>query len=180
MYKLCIVLIVIALLCACAKAPALDERAESSPGLSSPQAAATPLPQDPSPSPSSDSTAPSLEERMASLSFTPVSGQYVRKSIQGDIEYMEMFALDKTSFVRAALSEGEEEVFVYDYQNDRFTYLYLFENEVLSKVVYDMAAQSVLEDEDDLARLLIGDAEALKEYFYKLLETAGIEVEELL
>lgn len=116
---------------------------------------------------------------MASLSFTPVSGQYVRKSIQGDIEYMEMFALDKTSFVRAALSEGEEEVFVYDYQNDRFTYLYLFENEVLSKVVYDMAAQSVLEDEDDLAGLLIGDAEALKEYFYKLLETAGIKVEEL-
>lgn len=116
---------------------------------------------------------------MASVSFIPISGQYVRRSMQNDVEFTEMFALDKSSFVRAALDETEEEVFAYDYRLDRFTYMYFFEGEMLSKMVYDMGAETVLEDEDDLADLLIGSGQDLKDYFNGLLDQGGIGVEEL-
>ena len=117
---------------------------------------------------------------MASVSFIPISGQYVRRSMQNDVEYTEMFALDKSSFVRAALDETEEEVFAYNYELDRFTYMYFFEGEMLSKVVYDMDTETVLEDEDDLMELLLGSAHDLKDYFFRLLDKAGIGMEELI
>ena len=116
---------------------------------------------------------------MASLSFAPVAGQYVRKSLQGDVEYTEMFAIDKSSFVRAALDETEEEVFAYNYHLDQFTYMYFFEGEMLSKTVYDMGTGKVLADDDDLMELLTGSAQDLKDYFYELLAQAGIGVKEL-
>jgi len=181
LHKFIIVLVITLFLCSCVKAPILDENIIA-PSPSSVTEKATPLPQngDPSPAPSGAGLSLSLEERMASLAFMPVSGQYVRNSIQDGVGYTEIFALDKSSFVRAALNETEEEVFAYDYAQDRFTYMYLFEGELLSKVVYDMKSGSVLEDEDDLAEFVIDYAQELKDYFYKLLDKAGIGVEELM
>lgn len=179
-----LVLILLLLLSACAKAPALDGSSSSPfPAPSPPPAAETaaPRPQDGdnTPAPGSAGISLSLDERMAAISFTPVSGQYVRRSMQGDIAYTEMFAPDKSSFVRAALDGTEEEVFAYNYQLDRFTYMYFFEGEMLSKTVYDMGTGTVLADEDDLAELLTGSAQDLKDYFHSLLTQAGIGVAEL-
>lgn len=177
----CIIILAAALLLSsCTKAPGLDEN--TFPPSPSPMAEEeTPYPrdEDPTPDPGSAGLSLSLEERMASLSFVPISGQYVRNSMQGDVKYTEMFVTDKSSFVRAASDESEEEVFAYNYTSDRFTYLYYFEGELLSKVVYDVGADTVLEDTDDLAELLKGEAQALKNYFYALLDAAGIGVEEL-
>jgi len=179
--KLVLLLIMISFLCACAKAPPLEAHT-SMPSMPPVEVTESPSIQagKPTPSPSGAGLSLSLEERMTALSFTPVSGQYVRKSVQGDVAYTEMFVTDRSSFVRAALDETEEEVFVYDYQLDRFTYMYFFEGEMLSKVVYDMAAGTVLEDDDDLSDLLIGSALDLRDYFFELLDTAGIGVDELL
>lgn len=184
MRKIISILFMTVFLCSCAKAPVLDEESFSpSPEPSPPPAAETavPLPQDgdSTPAPSGAGISLSLEKRMASISFTPVSGQYVRRSIKGEVAYTEMFALDKSSFVRAALDGTEEEVFAYNYQLDRFTYMYFFEGEMLSKMVYDMGTGAVIMDEDNLLELLTGSAEDLRDYFYSLLDQAGIGVEEL-
>ena len=184
MRKLLLILTIAILLCSCVKPPVLTEDAFSpSPDPSLPMATKieTPIPQDEdaTPAPVGADISLSLEERMAVLSFIPVSGQYVRRSLLGDVEYTEMFALDKSTFVRAALNETEEEVFAYNYRLDQFTYMYFFEGEMLSKMVYDIGAETVLEDADGLQELLIGSARDLKDYFFGLLDRAAIGVEEL-
>lgn len=131
------------------------------------------------PAPSDAGLSLTLGEKIATLSFVPVSGKYVRNIMQEDIVYTEMFVLDKSSFVRAALDDTEEEIFAYNYKNDQFTYMYFFEGELLSKMVYDLKSGTVLEDADGLAELLTGNAQDLKDYFLALLDTAGIGVTEL-
>lgn len=182
LFRLISVLIMTVFLCSCVKAPALVENTSSPSSDPSPAAeTAAPLLQneDPASAPNDTGISLSLEKRMASISFAPVSGQYARRNIQNDVEYTEMFALEKYSFVRAALDEIEEEVFVYNYKLDRFTYMYYFEGEMLSKAVYDMGSGTVLGDEDDLMELLIGSAQDLRDYFFGLLTEAEIGVEEL-
>ena len=44
---------------------------------------------------------------------------------------------------------------------------------MLSKMVYDIGAETVLEDADGLQELLIGSARDLKDYFFGLLDRAG-------
>lgn len=180
MHKLILILVIILLLCGCVKAPALDkDTVAPSPSPTPVEETPIPTPDQGTPEPSDTGLSLTLEERMATLSFVPVSGRYARNSIQDNIEYTEMFLIDKSSFIRAALNETEEEVFAYNYENDQFTYLYYFEGELLSKVIYDIGADTVLEDEDALADLLINDAQDLKNYFFVLLDTAEIGVEEL-
>ncbi len=73
----------------------------------------------------------------------------------------------------------EEEVFAYNYVKDEFTYLYYFAGEQVSKVVYDVGGDAVVEDESGLAGVLKEDAAALKVYFETLIGEAGITVQEL-
>lgn len=182
MKKTPMVFMILLLLSGCVKAPVLSPMESVSPSANARAAQYAPHAPDGSIAPDSGGTVETgaaLAERMASQFFTMVSGRYVRNCAEGDTEYTEMFLLDKTSFVRAASDDTEEEVFVYDYAADRFTYLYYFEGELLSKVVYDFGTGTVLEDADGLAELVTGDAEALKNYFYGLLTMADIDVSEL-
>ena len=96
-----------------------------------------------------------------------------------NIPYKEIFAVEKDCFIRIGMSESEEEVFSYNYNTDEFTYLYYFADELISKVVYKVSDDKIIEDEDDLAELLKTDAQQLKDYFYELIEQAGIDNERL-
>jgi hypothetical protein len=120
-----------------------------------------------------------LEDKLSGISFIRVSDYYVRECEQDGAGYKEMFIPGKDCFVRIGSGESEEEVFSYNYKTDIFTYLYYFSNDLIFKMVYKVAAEEVIEDENDLADLLKTDAELLKEYFNDLMKEANIDINEL-
>lgn len=63
----------------------------------------------------------SLEDKFARIEFFMVSGYYCRNVKQDDLEFVEMFSLDKNNFIRIAENESEQEVFAYNYVSDDFT-----------------------------------------------------------
>jgi hypothetical protein len=120
-----------------------------------------------------------LEEKFSTIDFYLVSGIYSRKVLQGEIEYTEMFSLDKNSFIRIASNELEQEVFAYNYVSDDFTYLYYFDNEMLSKTIFNIDTGAVLQDSAGYAELLTKEAEELKIYFYDLMGASGLNPTDL-
>ncbi len=120
-----------------------------------------------------------INEKFESIDFYLISGIYSRNVIQEDIEILEMFALDRTNFVRIMSSDLEREVFAYNYMSDEFTYLYYFDGELMSKTVINLDTGKVVEDKDNYAPMLKEDAQQLKEYFYSLIDIAQIDVTEL-
>lgn len=117
-----------------------------------------------------------LDDKMNTITFVRVSNYFMRESMQDDTPYKEIFAVEKDSFIRIGMSDSEEEVFSYNYKTDEFTYLYYFADELISKVVYRVNDDIVIEDEDQLADLLKTDAQLLKDYFYELIEEAEIDI----
>ena len=120
-----------------------------------------------------------IADKFEIIDFYLVSGIYSRNVIQEDIEVLEMFALDRNSFVRVASDDLEREVYAYNYSTDDFTYLYYFDGELTLKTVINVATGAVIEDGDGNASVLLEDSAALKEYFYSLIKSADIEVSEL-
>ncbi|MCK5129388.1 MAG: hypothetical protein KAQ68_06035 [Clostridiales bacterium] len=120
-----------------------------------------------------------IEEKLAKIDFYLISGFFSRNVVQEEVEYTEMFALDKTSFVRIAQNDVEQEVYAYNYISDDFTYIYYFDGEMTSKTVFNIATGAILQDPDGYTELLTIDAEELKVYFFSLLDASGIIVEEL-
>lgn len=121
-----------------------------------------------------------LEDKLAQIDFYFVSGVYSRSVLQESIELIEMFSLDKNSFVRIATGDMEQEVYAYNYYSGDFTYMYYFEGELLSKTILNVETGAVLQDEDDYASLLTSDADELKEYFFQLIELGNISLTDLL
>ena len=121
-----------------------------------------------------------LAQKLETLSFETVSDYYSRNVVQDGADITEMFVIEENRFVRIALSDDEEEVFAYNYASDEFTYLYFFSGELVTKVVYNIGDDKVIEDEDDFIDLVKIEAIELKEYFTSLIEIADISVEELL
>ena len=120
-----------------------------------------------------------LAEKFEAIGFMMVSGQYTRNVTEDEITLTEMFALEKTNFIRIAYSDMEQEVFAYNYETDDFTYLYYFDGELMTKTKFNIETGAILEDEAKYADLLTTDAEALKVYFYALLDEAGLEITDL-
>jgi len=121
----------------------------------------------------------SLNEKMASISFNLVSNYYVREVSESNIAYKEIFEIGSHNFIRYAVGDMEKEVFSYNYRSDEFTYLYYFSDELISKVVFVVASNQVLEDEQDLFELLKPEGNALKTYFENLVEQAGININQI-
>lgn len=121
-----------------------------------------------------------VEEKLASISFQPISGNYARKCVQDDTEYTELFVSGTGSFARMASGESEEEIFVYSYTENRFTYLYYFSGDLISRAVYDFGMDQVVEDEGGLMDALKEDALLLREYCISLIEQAGLTTHELI
>lgn len=126
------------------------------------------------------SSSASLDEKMNAIDFYLVSDVYSRNVMQDDMEIFEMFALDRSNFVRIATSDLEREVYAYDYVSDDFTYLYYFDGDLTSKTVVNVGTGAVLEDEDGYASKLSEEAIELKEYFYALLSEANMDANELI
>lgn len=120
-----------------------------------------------------------LNDKFAQIEFYMVSGFYSRKVQQDGLEFIETFALDKNSFVRIAENELEQEVFAYNYRSDDFTYIYYFDGELMSKTIFNVDTGAILQDPDGYTESLKIDAEEIKIYFYALLDTAGLTVEDL-
>ncbi|MEX1308496.1 MAG: hypothetical protein AB1Z19_08210 [Eubacteriales bacterium] len=120
-----------------------------------------------------------LAEKFETIGFVMVSGQYTRNVTEDDITLTEMFALDKTNFIRIAFDDMEQEVFAYNYTTDDFTYLYYFDGELMTKTKIHVDTGAVLEDEAGYADLLTTDAEALKVYFNALIDDAGLTISDL-
>ena len=120
-----------------------------------------------------------LDEKFAKIDFYLVSGVYSRKVLQEDVEITEMFTLDKTNFVRVASGEFEQEVYAYNYVSDNFTYLYLFDGELVSKTVFNVDTGAILQDINGYSEYLKADADELKSYFTELIRAAGIEISEI-
>ena len=130
--------------------------------------------------PSSTPVNKDLTEEFETIGFALVSGQYTRIVTEDEAELTEMFALEKSNFIRIAHNDIEQEVFAYNYATDDFTYLYYFDGELMTKTKFNIETGAILEDEAEYADLLMSDAEALKVYFYALLDEAGLEVSDLL
>ncbi len=128
---------------------------------------------------SEESVSDSFEEKLNNIGFSLISNQFVRNVIQDDTEIMEMFALEKNSFIRTAVNGFEQEVYAYNYISDDFTYLYYVEDELVAKTVYNVQTGEVLQDDAGYSALLVTEAEALKQYFYDLLKEAQLTVDEL-
>ena len=120
-----------------------------------------------------------LNDKFASIDFYQIAGIYTRNVQQDDIEVMEMFAQDKNSFLRIASNDLEKEVYAYNYVMDEFTYLYYFDSELISKTVINVTTGKIERDDAGYASLIADDATALKDYFYELINTAGIILDEL-
>jgi hypothetical protein len=120
-----------------------------------------------------------LENKMASISFNLISNYYVRESMEDGIPYIEIFELDRNDFTRIVLGDIEKEAFSYNYVTDEFTYLYYFSQELISKVVFVVSTNQIIEDADGLAQHLVIDAELLKTYFSTLIQRAGIDINQL-
>ncbi len=121
----------------------------------------------------------SLDEKFANIDFHLVAGVYSRNVLQDDAKITEMFAIDKTNFVRVASNEFEQEVFAYNYVSDNFTYLYYFDDEMISKTIFNIDTGAILEDIDGYSELLKVKAEEIKVYFHALIEKAEISVDEI-
>jgi hypothetical protein len=121
----------------------------------------------------------SLENKFAKIEFFMVAGFYSRKAIQEDIEYTEMFSLDKNNFIRVAENDFEQEVYAYNYISDDFTYLYYFDGELISKTVFNIDTGAILQDEEGFTELLKIDAEELKIYFGELIKSAELSIDDL-
>ncbi len=128
---------------------------------------------------SSEDTDGLLEDKMGTISFENISGYFTRKAVQDEVEYIEMFAFEKNSFIRIATHELDREVFAYNYKSDDFTYIYYFDGDMTAKTVINVATGAVLEDDGGYAELLTQSADELKGYFKDLLEVAGISPDEL-
>lgn len=120
-----------------------------------------------------------LAQKLETLSFEKVSDYYARNVVQDGADITELFVIEEHRFVRIAMSDDEEEVFSYDYAGDEFTYLYFFSGELVTKVVYSIGDDKVIEDEDDFVDLVKTEAIELKAYFESLIEMADISIEEL-
>jgi hypothetical protein len=120
-----------------------------------------------------------LEDKFAIIDFKLVSGKYTRSVIQDEVEYIEMIALDKNSFLRIAANEIEQEIYSYNYKSDDFTYLYYLKDELLSKTKFNIDTGAILIDEDGYAELLTIEAQELKQYLFDLLEQSDIAIEDL-
>ncbi|MBN2853727.1 MAG: hypothetical protein JXQ23_13405 [Clostridia bacterium] len=120
-----------------------------------------------------------LDDKFAQIDFYLVSGIYSRNVLQDNVQVMELFALDKTSFVRTFSNDYEQEVFAYNYISDDFTYLYYFEGDMISKTAFNITTGMTLQDNDGYRELLTQDADELKAYFIDLIDTAGIKTEEI-
>lgn len=119
------------------------------------------------------------DEKFSTIGFRQVSGVYSRKVLQSETEVVEMFSLEKHSFIRMVSGEFEREIFAYNYKSDDFTYLYYFNGELMVKTIINIDTGAVIEDEDEYAELLAEEAEALKQYFNDLILEAGIGMDEL-
>ncbi len=120
-----------------------------------------------------------LNEKMNTINFENISGYFTRKTVQDEVEYIEMFAFEKDTFIRIATHELDREVFAYNYKSDDFTYIYYFDGEMTTKTIMNVATGAVLEDDEGYAELLTQSADELKGYFKDLLEVAGISPDEL-
>ena len=118
-------------------------------------------------------------EKLASIGFYAVSGVFSRNVTQEDAEVLEMFTADQNSFLRILENDLEREVYAYNYASDEFTYLYYFDGERVAKTVINVSTGNVVEDDSDYAPLLTEDAAALKAYFYELIGSAGVTLDEL-
>lgn len=121
-----------------------------------------------------------LNDKFAEIDFYLVSGVYSRNVLQDEVKMLEMFALDKDSFVRIASSDMEQEVYAYNYTSDDFIYMYYFDGELLSKTVINVSTGAVLQDEEGYAELLVSDADDLKAYFIQLIYLGNISLPDLL
>ena len=128
---------------------------------------------------SEESANDSFEEKLNSIGFSLVSNEFVRNVIQDDTEIMEMLALEKNSFIRTTINGFEQEAYAYNYISDDFIYLYYVEDELMAKTVYNIQTGEVLQDDAGYSALLATEAEALKQYFYDLLEEALLTIDEL-
>ncbi|MCK5811615.1 MAG: hypothetical protein KAG94_01830 [Clostridiales bacterium] len=133
----------------------------------------------PTPTETTESQGISLDEKFANIDFYLVAGVYSRNVLQDDIKMTEIFAIDKTNFVRVASNEFEQEVFAYNYVSDNFTYLYYFDDEIISKTIFNIDTGAILEDIDGYSELLKVKAEEIKVYFNALIEKVEITIEEI-
>lgn len=120
-----------------------------------------------------------LSYRFESIDFYMVSGTYSRNVIQEDVEVLEMFAVENSSFVRVFTDDLEREVYAYNYTNDNFTYLYYLDGELVSKTVINVDTGNIVKDEEGYADMLKEDALELKEYFYELMGMAQLTVDDI-
>lgn len=119
------------------------------------------------------------EDKFARIEFYMVSGYYCRNVKQDDLEFVEMFSLDKDNFIRIAENDNEQEVFAYNYVSDDFTYIYYFDGQLISKTVFNVETGAVLQDSDGYTELLTIDAQEIKIYFYDLIEIAELKIDDL-
>jgi len=120
-----------------------------------------------------------LDEKFAEIDFYLVSDVYSRNVMQEDVEVLEMFAQDRSNFVRVVSNDLDQEVYAYNYESGDFTYLYYFDSELLSKTVINVETGAIIQDDDNYATILKEDADELKDYFYSLIEISNISVAEL-
>ena len=134
---------------------------------------------DSSVSDTSETNAVMMDEKFVLIDFYLVAGVYSRNVAQEDVEILEMFAQDRNNFLRVAEDDLEQEVYAYNYVSDDFTYLYYFDGELVSKTVINVETGAVIKDDAGYASLLSEDAKQLKDYFYELIDLAGITLAEL-
>ena len=120
-----------------------------------------------------------LEEKLSEASFVKSGDKYVRDVIQDEITYGETLSTADNIFMRMTNNDGEIEAYSYNYEDDTFTYLYYFDEELILSSTYDYDSEEIISDEGNVHDSLVNDIEDLKNYFNSILEEYDIEIEEL-
>ena len=121
----------------------------------------------------------SLEEKLEEASFVLNDDYYIREVTQDQMIYEEILNLEEDKFVRITEDGSDKEVFSYNYETDKFNYLYYFDGELINTFVYSYKDEVAEVDEGDLFEALEKEISALKGYFEDLLNSEDILVKEL-
>ena len=121
----------------------------------------------------------SLEEKLEEASFVLNDDYYIREVTQDQTIYEEILNLEEDKFVRITEDGSDKEVFSYNYETDKFNYLYYFDGELINTFVYSYKDEVAEVDEGDLFEALEKEISALKGYFEDLLNSEDILVKEL-
>lgn len=121
----------------------------------------------------------SVKERLSNLSFEQNEDLYLREVLQDNEIYIEIISVNDKNFIRLLDFDIEKDVFVYNYEEDTFSYLYYIDDELTSKLVYSFAEQSMIQGDNELWEILEVEANLLKEYFLSILKSGNIDVTEM-